>query len=60
MKNVALEHAWPVIVSIMSFPSLLGSFVMKSKAIVSNGKASDSVVIGYRGGFGWVVLGLVD
>ena len=60
MKNVALEHAWSVMVSIVSFPSLSGSFVIKSRAIVSNGSALGSVVIGYRGGFGWVVLGLVD
>ena len=60
MKNVALEHAWLVIVSIVSFPSLLGNFVMKSRAIVSNGSALGSVVMGCNGGFGWVVLGLVD
>ena len=60
MKNAALEHAWSVMVSIVSFPSLLGNFVMKSRVIVSNGSASGSVVMGYNGGFGWFVLGLVD
>jgi len=57
---VALEHAWSVMVSIVSFPLLSGNFVMKSKAIVLNGSALGSVVMGYRGGFGWFVLGLVD
>ena len=39
---------------------LVGSLVMKSTAIVSNGSASSFVVIGYRGGLGCVVHGLVD
>ena len=47
-------------VSIVSFSSLLGNLVIKSRAIVSKGSALGSVVMGYSGGLGWVVLGLVD
>ena len=54
-----MEHPWSVIDKIVSFPELSGSFVMKSRLIVSNGSVPGSGAIGYRGGFGLVVSGLV-
>ena len=40
MNMDALVQSWSVIVKIESYPQEFGSFVMKSRAIVSNGKAS--------------------
>ena len=51
-----LVQSWSVIVKIESNPSDLGSFTVKSMAIVWNGSASVVGVIGIRGAFlGWVL-----
>ena len=46
-------------VSIVSFPLLVGSLMMKSIMMVSNGRVFTPKEIGYSGSFGWVVHGLV-
>ena len=46
MKRNALEQLWSVIVRIESYFWDLGSFVMKSRAITSNGFAFGSGNIG--------------
>ena len=46
--------------SIISCSLLLDNFMMKFMAIVLNGKASGLMIMKYRGGFDWVILGLVD
>jgi len=56
MKIAALEQSWSVIVSIVSYPEDVGSFVMKSIAITSNGRACGLVVMGKGGGLGFVGL----
>jgi hypothetical protein len=58
-NNAAFEQSWSVIVRIVSFSSLVGSFVMKSNAIVPNGVWGCSVDMGWCGGFGWFILGFV-
>ena len=55
----AFEQLWSVMVRMVSFPSLSGSFVMKSIAIVAKGVWWCSIVMGNLGGFGCVVFGLV-
>jgi hypothetical protein len=51
-NRAALEQSWSVTVRIVSYPLLVGSFVMKSRAIVPKGVVGCSVVIGLSGGFG--------
>jgi hypothetical protein len=53
----ALEQSVLMMVRIMSYPSDNGSFVMKSKAIVSNGHAFSAGEMGKSGG--WAGLWLV-
>ena len=47
----ALEQSVSVIVRMVSYPPDSGSFVMKSKAIVSNGQAFSVGVMGNKGGW---------
>ena len=47
-------------VRMVSYSLLRGKFMMKSRAIVSNGSVSGGVLMGYSGGFGCVVLLFVD
>ncbi len=54
------EQSWSVIVSIESYPLDGGSLVMKSRAMHSNGCASEFVVMGNWGGLGHVVIFLHD
>ncbi len=60
IKMEALKQSWSVIVSIVSYPWDLGSLVMKSRVMVSKGLAWGAVVMGKRGGFGFVGLFLHD
>ena len=53
----ALEQSVSVIVRIVSYPPDGGSFVMKSRAIVSKGRAFSVGEIGNKGG--WTGLRLV-
>ena len=46
-----LVQSWSVIVRIESYPCDTGSFVMKSRATVSNGRASGLGYIGLSGAF---------
>ncbi len=56
MKMAALVQSWSVTVRIASYPFEQGSLVMKSRAIVSNGRASGFGKIGTRGALvGWVL-----
>ena len=50
------EQSWSVIVRIKSYPLDGGNFMMKSKAMHSNGCASGFVVMGNCGGLGRVVM----
>ncbi len=54
------EQSWSVIVSIESYPSDGGSFVMKSRAMHLNGCASGFIVMGNCGGLGCKVMFLCD
>ena len=58
-NSAALVQSWSVIVRIVSYPPLLGSLVIKSRAIVPKGVDGCFGVIGFIGGFGWFVFGLV-
>ena len=49
MKRDALEQSWSVMVRIESYPWDLGSLVMKSRAMTSNGFAFGSGNIGANG-----------
>ena len=49
-NNAALVQPWSTIVRIASYPLLLGSWVIKSMAITSNGWASGGTSILYGGG----------
>jgi len=52
----ALEQSVSVIVRMVSYPPDSGSFVMKSKVIVSNGRAFSVGMMGNKGGWlGWVL-----
>jgi len=52
----ALEQSVSVIVRIVSYSPDSGSFVIKSRVIVSNGQAFSVGVMGNKGGWlGWVV-----
>jgi len=56
MNTDALEQSVLVIMRMVSYPPDSGSFVMKSKAIVSNGRAFSVGVMGNKGGWlGWVL-----
>ena len=56
MNTDALEQSVLVIVRMVSCLPDSGSFVMKSKAIVSNGQAFSVGVMGNKGGWlGWVL-----
>jgi len=56
MNTDALEQSVSVIVRMVLCPPDSGSFVMKSKAIVSNGRAFSVGVMGNKGGWlGWVL-----
>ena len=58
MKRDALEQSWSVMVRMESYFWDLGSFVMKSRAITSNGFAFGSGKIGVRGALVGQVLTL--
>jgi hypothetical protein len=49
MKMLAFDTLWSMMVSIMSYPSEGGSFMMKSRAMVWNGNECAGV-IGNMGG----------
>ena|SRR6266702_2239218 len=51
MNMVAFVQSWSVTVSIESYPCEIGSLVMKSRAIVSNGIASGRGNMGDIGAF---------
>src|SRR6266702_303482 len=51
MNIAAFVQSWSVMVSIESYPCEIGSLVTKSRAIVSNGIASDLGNMGDRGAF---------
>ena len=56
MKRDALEQSWSVMVRIESYLWHLGSLVMKSRAMTSNGFAFGSGNIGANGALvGWVL-----
>ena len=56
MNIDALEQSVLVIVRMVSYLLDSGSFVIKSKAIVSNGQAFSAGVMGNKGGWlGWVL-----
>jgi len=56
MNTDALEQSVSVIVRMVSYPPDSGSFVMKSRAIVSNGRAFSVSMMGNKGGWlGWVL-----
>ena len=60
MNIDALEQSVSVIVRMVSKPPDTGSLVMKSMAIVSNGRALSAGVIGNNGGcVGWVLTLLI-
>ena len=58
IKITALVQLWSVIVMRESYPSDIGSLTMKSTAIVANGTAPSSAVIGSIGGLFFRVIGL--
>ena len=58
-SSAAFEQSWSVIVRIVSYPLLNGSFVIKSIVIVPKGTSGCSAEIGDGGGFSPVVLGLL-
>ena len=58
MKRDALEQSWSVMVRIESYSWDLGSFVMKSRAMTSNGFAFGSGNIGVNGALVGQVLTL--
>src|SRR6266702_3556118 len=53
IKKAALKQSWSTIVRIVSQPSDSGSFIMKSRVIVSKGRAFSFVLMGNSGGFGF-------
>jgi len=56
MNIDAFEQSVLVIVRMVSYPPDSGSFVMKSRAIVSNGQAFSVGMMGNKGGWlGWVL-----
>jgi len=56
MNTDALEQSVSVIVRMVSYPPDGRSFVMKSKAIVLNGRVFSVGVMGNKGGWlGWVL-----
>ena len=56
MNTDALEQSVSVIVRMVLYPPDSGSFVMKSKVIVSNRQAFSVGVMGNKGGWlGWVL-----
>jgi len=56
MNIDALEQSVSVIMRIVSYPPDSGSFVIKSRVIVSNGQAFSVGVMGNKGGWlGWVL-----
>ena len=59
MKTVAFEQSWSVTVSIESYPCDIGSFVIKSIAMVSKGMASSFANMGWRGAWVGRVLTLL-
>src|SRR6266581_7397377 len=56
MNIVALVQSWSVMVSIESYPCEIGSLVMKSRAIVSNGIALGLGNMGDMGAFVGCIL----
>jgi hypothetical protein len=51
-NSVAFKQSWSVIMRMVSYPLLIGSFMMKSRVIIPKGNDTYSGVIGSKGGLG--------